>query len=94
MKTRNIIPWTYAISIGAFCLAIYSKMANFEDTFTFFIIALVSQLLFAFFSIYELRGSEHFTQKEKANWAPLILCAPLIFGTIYLVKLRRRIFFV
>jgi hypothetical protein len=94
MNTRNIIPWTYAVSVGAFCLAIYSKMTGFEDAFTFFVTALVSQLLFAFFSIYELRGSEHFTQREKANWTALLLCAPLIFGTVYLIKLRRRIFFI
>lgn len=91
MNTRIMISWAYAISVSACCLAIYSKIANFEDLFTFFIIAMVSQLLFAFFSIYELRGSEYFTQKEKANWTVLLLCAPLFFGTIYLVKLRRRI---
>lgn len=93
MNTRNILPWIYAISISALCLDMYS-MVNFEGIFTFFIIDLAFQLLFAFFAIYELRGSEHFTQKEKANWTPLILCFPLIFGTFYLVKLRRRILFI
>jgi hypothetical protein len=93
MNARNMIHWAYAISVAAFCLALYSKIANSEGIFTFFLITLVSQWLFAFFAIYELRGSEYFTQKEKANWTTLLLCAPLIFGTVYLVKLRRRIFF-
>jgi hypothetical protein len=79
MNTRNIIPWTYAVSVGAFCLAIYSKMTGFEDVFTFFVTALVSQLLFAFFSIYELRGSEHFTQKRKSQLDSLITMCTIDF---------------
>ncbi|MES2332285.1 MAG: hypothetical protein V4539_21940 [Bacteroidota bacterium] len=90
MNTRNIISWSYIISIAAFGLAIYGKIAYSGDTMSLFVIALLSQLVFAVFAIYELRGSENFTRREKADWTVLILCAPLIFGTYYLLRLRQR----
>ncbi|MDB5211342.1 MAG: hypothetical protein JWQ30_2169 [Sediminibacterium sp.] len=91
MNTRNIISWSYIISIASFGLTIYAKIAHSESTMTLFVLALLTQLVFAVFAIYELRGSEHFTRREKADWTVLIVCAPLIFGTYYLLRLRHRI---
>jgi hypothetical protein len=93
MNIRNLIPWSYAVSIAAFSLAIYAKAGKSESLFTMFIIAMLVQFIFAALAIYELRGSEHFTRKEKADWTVLLLCAPIFFGTVYLFKLRRRILY-
>ncbi|MEO8172377.1 MAG: hypothetical protein ABI581_04815 [Sediminibacterium sp.] len=92
MRIRTILPWIYSLSIAALGLSLYAKATESGNQVTLFMVSLILQFVFAVFAVYELRGSEHFTKREKADWSLLILCAPLIFGTAYFVKLRRRIF--
>ncbi|MES2373616.1 MAG: hypothetical protein V4557_13635 [Bacteroidota bacterium] len=94
MSIRNLVPWSYAASVAALCFALYAKANDSASPMTVFAIAVLLQFIFAAFAIYELRGSEQFTRREKSDWTVLILCAPLVFGSFYLVKLRRRIFFI
>jgi hypothetical protein len=91
MNTRNIISWSYAISVATTGLSIYTGVTESANMLTTFIIALLSQIVFAVLAVYELRRSEHFTKGEKADFTILIFCAPLIFGTFYLLKMRKRI---
>jgi len=93
MNNRNIVPLSYALIVAFFFLAIYSAMTHSGDLITMFIGCLLTQILFAVLSIYELRKSEQLTQTEKSNWAALLIVSPPIFGFMYLTTIRRKVLY-
>ena len=93
MNNRNIVPLSYALTIALFFVAIFSAITHSGAEMSMFIGCLVTQIVFAFLCIYELRTSLYLPQNEKSNWTALLLVAPLFFGIIYLKTVRRRVLF-
>jgi len=92
MNKRNIVPFSYALTIAFFCFSLLAKATNSDNMMAMLIGCLITQLLFACISIYELRQSEQLTKSEKSNWTAYLLIAPPIFGIFYLTTVRRKLF--
>lgn len=94
MNNRNLVPLSYTLSVTFFCLAIYSVITHQGNLMIMFIGgSLVTQILFAALSIYELRTSIYLPQNEKSRWTTFLLIAPMFYGIIYLKTLRRRVLY-
>ena len=93
MNNRHIVPLSYALSVAFFGLAIYSAITHSGNLMIIFIGCLLTQLLFAVLSIYELRTSIYLPQNEKSRWTTILLIAPMFYGIIYLKTLRRRVLY-
>ncbi len=92
MTNRNLVPFTYALTIAFFCFSLLAKATNSNNVMAMLTGCLITQLLFACISIYELRQSEKLTKSEKANWSAYLLISPPVMGIFYLTTVRRKLF--
>ena len=92
MNNHNIVPFSYALTIAFFCFSLLAKVTNSDNMMAMLIGCLITQLLFACISIYELRQSEQLTKNEKSNWTAYLLISPPVFGIFYLATVRRKLF--
>ena len=93
MTNRNIVPLSYALSVAFFSLTIYSAITHSGNLMIIFIGCLLTQLLFAVLSIYELRTSIYLPQNEKSTWTAFLLIAPMLYGIFYLKTVRRKVLY-
>jgi hypothetical protein len=93
MNLRNLVPISYALTIAFISCAILTKVMQIDayKSFTLLMGSVITQILFAIFSILEIRNSEKITKSEKSRWTTFLMISPPIFGMIYLTSLRRRI---
>ena len=70
---------------------IYAKAFHTGNGMGMFYGSLAAQMVFALFSIKELRRSAQLSQNEKSTWTGLLLVAPVLSGMVYLISLRRKL---
>jgi len=88
MFIQKALPYLYAFSFAFFCLAVSGNMMHWDNSLLLFTAAMVTQFVFAFAAIYELRKNGGMMRQEKSTWTLLLLISPLLFGFIYLKKIR------
>ena len=86
MFIRKAIPFLYLLILAFFSMALLGKLMHWHNLMFWFTGCVITQYMFAFAAIYEIKWLEAFTQNEKSTWSSLLLVCPVISGIAYLKK--------
>jgi hypothetical protein len=90
MFIQKAIPFLFALSVAFICLALSGIIMHWDNSLFLFTAAMGTQFAFAFAAIYELRKNGGMMRQEKTTWTLLLLICPMLFGIIYLKKIRTQ----
>ncbi len=92
MNQRSFVPFSYVLAVAAICFAVYNKVidAGSIALIRSFLIVVVTQLVFSFAAVFELRYSLNINRNAKYSWAFLLFIAPVPVGIFYLLTVRKK----
>jgi hypothetical protein len=89
MTIQRILPiiyWVSMLSIGPW---LFATSMQTGDRVWWLLFCVVSQFLFAFAAMAEIRNSPYLTKEQKSRWNGWLVCSPLFFGFFYLKHFRK-----